>query len=257
MSAQQSIASSAASALPTLDVLILGMAFVSAEYESMSVARLDTTISALRDRARLLQLQLEQPQMKIITCNNNQSAKECEPQRHLKGGFDQRLAKELQESFSSIIFFHHIYLDYFRFPGAYMNEAYGPFVRSMLPKLIELGLMSFEQGTQLIMPNLPTLLQQLQQKQYVRLIPSTATSLDASMKTTTQQCFLHFTSLTAADYPLYAATDRVETQPDTLGGFKNNEQITQLHSVSPFVSIRITESKSESDKSYLEATRAC
>lgn len=245
-------ASAAASSLPSIDVLILGMAFVSAEFEAMSVARPGTTVSAVRDRARLLELQRKNPHMKIITLNDNQTAEQCAPAQHVHAKFDQRSAKELKGLFSSS--FRYIYCDYFRFPGEYMRGAYGSFMRSMLPKLIELGLMSFD--TELIMPNLSGLLKELQ---HVRLMSSTtSTSLDASAASsskattmTTQPCFLHYTSLAAADYPLYAATDRIA--PDTLGGFTNLQEIVQLDQLSPFMTIRLTDNERESEKSYLKA----
>lgn len=55
----------------------------------------------------------------------------------------------------------------------------------------------------------------------------------------TVACFLRFDSLAAADYPLYAVTDRISD--DSLGGYSNSQEIAQLVKDNPFMRVRLDE----------------
>ena len=198
-----------------LQVLVLGMAFVTEDYAAIAqrAAAVGTTSAPARDRARLLQLLQTHPQMHLTTLNMAQTEDDCMPGQHVEASFDQRVAKQLVAKFGSSFVFDRIFLDYFRFPSDYMLTAYGPFLRSMLPKLIELGL--FGDRTEMVMPNLPGLVQPLVGIKFKR--PTAAA--DATEENNTGVCFLRFDLLAAADYPLYAATDTISE--DALGGYSS------------------------------------
>jgi len=240
--------SSAAAAAPfALEVLVLGMAFVTAEYAAIAerTAAVGTTSAPARDRARLLQLQASCPQMHLITLNMAQKEEDCMPGQHVEASFDQRVVKQLLDKFGTRFVLHRIFLDYFRFPSDYMLTAYGPF---MLPKLIELGL--FTDGTEMVVPNLPALLQLLVGKKFQRQVAAD----DGSMAL--KACFLRFDPLAATDYPLYAATDSIST--DNLGGYSNSQQIAHLDKDNAFVRVRITEEENESaQQQALSAAAVC
>ena len=247
-------APAAPAAAPALcDVLVLGMAYVSAAFEDACVVRSETTASPLRDRARLQKLQAENPHFRFITQNDNQTSEQCKGQRHLKGKFDQRSAKELRDTFQSSnpsgpLVFSHIMADYFRFPGEYMRTAYVPFMRSMLPKLVELGLM--DSATQLVLPNLPTLLHALLHVKLRRPLHNGADSPEPWGVRGHEPCFLHFAPLPAEDYLLYAVTSRIA--PATLGGFQNSQEISQLSKRCPFVTLTLSDNAKEARRSFFD-----
>ncbi len=231
----------AAPAAKPQETLVLGMAFVREDYGDS--ARAETTIAVLRDRARLLQLEEGRA---IISLNHTHTAEQCTPKRHLYARFDRRAVGELVEKFGKggALALDAIYGDYFRFPGAYMRDAYSEFLRSMLPTLIDRGVMA--PHTLLILPNLEGLFKALERATFRR--PS-----DAMPAVHSQPCWLRFDPLTAAEYPLYAVTQRVDQQ--MLGGFSNEREIEQLHPVHPFVSLQVTDCQMQSQQSFALAFR--
>ena len=236
--------SAPAAASSTQNVLLLGMAFVTAEYAAAAqrTADVGTTSAPARDRARLLQLQAAHSQMHLITLNQDIDANHCMAKQHVRGAFGQRVAKELRDTFGDSFVFHRIFLDYFRFPSEYMRGAYSSFLKEMLPKLVGLGL--FGVDSQLVVPNLPELLDSsLRGIKFER--PASLMEGQAAASTTkkpTTPCYLRFDPLAAADYPLYAATDLISA--DTLGGYSNSQEIAQLDKDSPFIRVRLTDVKS-------------
>jgi hypothetical protein len=216
-------------------VLVLGMAFVTAAYAAgaKAGARSETSSAPARDRARLIQLMLDHPEMRLVTLNNNQTAADCAPQRHLAAYFDRKAVPELKKMVAGAPF-KFIFADYFRFPVDYMRSAYGPFTRSLLPALIENGLM--DEHTALIMPNLPGLFAGMAGHAYERPTPEAP------------PCYLCFEPLQPNDYALYVATNHLAA--DLLDGYTNEGQLRSLLSCSPFVSITLTLSSKESQVSF-------
>jgi hypothetical protein len=215
------------------DTLVLGMAFISASYAAEGAAseKQGTTNAGVRDRARLLELQRLSGET-IISMNNVHLAKQCEQQRHLYARFDRRAVSELIDNFGKDgrLVLDAIYADYFRFPTAYMRDAYSEFLRSMLPALIASGVIGV--GTQLIMPNLAGLLDAM------RAGPKRMFQRPAGLPS----CRLSFVLIAADDYPLYVATTSAEVAfPDAFGAFSNAREIDQLDAVLPFVRIFIDE----------------
>jgi hypothetical protein len=226
-------AASPAAADPTAamppDTLVLGMAFVCNNFAEQSDAKSQTTIAALRDRARLLELE-KAGNFRIVSLNKDQTANQCNPQRHLFAHFDRRAVGELIKTFGTKgqLSMDAIYADYFRFPGAYLRDAYEPFLRSMLPELIARGVMDLH--TQLIIPNFAGLLDGIRVQVFKRAggLPD---------------CRLSLEPIVANDYPLFAATTAAEgASPDAFGGFTNAHEIERLHAAHPFVRICIEES---------------
>jgi hypothetical protein len=239
MSSLTSASTASAAAAPTAadtgamppNTLVLGMAFVRKSFAKPSDAKSKTTIAALRDRARLLELE-KAGNFIIVSLNKDQIADQCNPQRHLYAHFDRRAVGELIKTFGTKgqLALDAIYADYFRFPGAYLREAYEPFLRSMLPELIARGVMDLH--TQLIIPNLAGLLDGIRVQVFKRPegLPD---------------CSLSLEPIVANDYPLFVATTAAEgASPDAFGGFINAREIEQLDAAHPFVRIRIDEQTS-------------
>jgi hypothetical protein len=213
------------------DTLVLGMAFISASYavEGAASEKQGTTNAGVRDRARLLELE-QLSGHKIVSMNDVHSVEQCEPGQHLQARFDRRAVGELIGEFGQDgwLALDAIYADYFRFPTAYMRDAYSDFLRSMLPALISSGVMGV--GTQLIMPNLAGLLDAMR-ADTKRLFQRPAGL---------PNCRLAFELIAADENALYVATTAAEgASPDAFGGFTNAREIEQLDTAHPFVRIRI------------------
>jgi hypothetical protein len=234
------VAADAGVFLPACDTLVLGMAYVNAEYGHQRHAHVATSIAVVRDRARLTAL--EQAGHKIISLNHTHSAEQCLPHRHLHACFDRRAAKELAETFGKgkpgwVL--RHVFCDYFRFPTQYMRGAYGSFLSSMLPALISGGLMTH--ASELVLPNLRGLCAALEGKQFQRPnLPATNSPL--------QPCFLDFLPLLAKQYALFTSTSGVPSEE--LGGYSNSGELKQLHPTHPFVRIRLTDCMPASQRSF-------
>jgi hypothetical protein len=205
--------------IPT--TLVLGMAYFSESHAAVAAAaeRQGTTTAGLRDRARLLQLE-ELTGHRIVSMNDVHTAAQCERGQHLQGRFDRRAVDELEGR----LVLGAIYGDYFRFPGAYMRNSYGEFLRSMLPALIEKGVIGV--CSQLILPNLERLFSDVETKLFK--LPAGG------------QCRLTFEPLVAADNPLFVATEAIHDKT-VLGGYSNQLELTQLDSTHPFMLLRIVE----------------
>ena len=228
-----SAAAAAPACRPPL-TLVLGMAFVKEDYAEPGAARTDTSIAAMRDRARLLQLEKEG--RSIITFNNNNAADQCAPHLHIQARFDQRAVGELIDSFGGAgqLTFDAIYADYFRFPSEYMRVVYGEFLRSMLPALIKRGVMTSR--TELILPNLKGLVGEL---------PPFASPQGPVQ--------LQRTPISAADYPLFVATQKVAAEE--LGAYKNEKQLEQLDPKHPF--LRLTQAPAAQSSAPAAAAQQC
>lgn len=182
--------------------LVLGMAFVNESFVSSSKAQSGTSIAVVRDRARLLEL--KKMGHEIITLNKDNTPEQCAPQPHVHAAFSRLAVNELLQLCQGRGL-RAIYADYIRFPGAY-NEAYRSFLKDMLPAMIDKGLVG--PSTQLIILNKEDLFQ-------------TCPALSAFTRS----------PLDAADYPLYAATDKVDQEQ--LGAYTN--QTASLPATRPFV----------------------
>jgi hypothetical protein len=207
--------------------LALGMAFISESYaaEGAAAAQQGTTVGVVRDRARLLEL--AQMGTSVISLNSANTAEQCSPQRHLHARFDRRAVSELIDNFGKDgrLALDAIYGDYFRFPTAYMRDAFHSFLRSMLPELIQQGVMGID--TQLILPNLrgEDLFAEVRAK-------------TAFKRSERPDCCICFEPITARQNPLFVATECV-TDKTVLGGYSNESELEQLNPVHPFMRIRI------------------
>ena len=110
-----------------------------------------------------------------------------------------------------------VYLDYFRFPGAYI-EIYGGLIRNLLPALIRGGLVA-PNHTRIILPNRKDLINLVNEQQ--------------------KHMYLQH-PITADDYPLCVATNRVaamEEDSQLLGGYTLESEIKHagLDAAFPFV----------------------
>jgi hypothetical protein len=208
--------------------LVLGMAFISESYaaEGAAAAQQGTTVAVVRDRARLLEL--EKMGTSVISFNSENTAVQCSPQRHLHARFDRRAVSELIKTFGTKgqLALDAIYGDYFRFPTAYMRAAFHSFLRSMLPELIQQGVMGID--TQLILPNL----------RGEDLFTEARAKTAFKRSERPNCCGLSFEPITAQQNPLFVATERVADET-VLGGYSNESELEQLHPTHPFMRIRI------------------
>jgi len=100
-------------------------------------------------------------------------------------------------------------MDYFRFPGAYMSQAYSPsFFTQFLPALFRYNLVKSD--CIVIAPNLKTLRERVPDIFYCNPI-----NKDKN--------------------PLYTATETLSAQE--LGGYVNSDQLDQLDQNNPFLEI--------------------
>jgi hypothetical protein len=236
-------------AAATANALVLGMAFISAEQATSAAAneRSGTTNAGKRDRERLLLLM--QAGYRIISMNHSHSAAECEPRQHLSAYFDRRAVAGVIELFGQGAL-DFIYGDYFRFPSAYLHGAYTPFLSSMLPELIRVGVMG--PHTQLILPNPAnsTLFDEIRDKEFVR-------RLLGNPSVTLPSCRLTCEPIPAHKNPLFVVTEQLQLiGHEALGGFTNAGQIEALHSTHPFVRIcmKLEESPAAPDKTQPAGT---
>lgn len=216
-------------------VLVLGMAFVTAAYAESAVAHAaaGTTDSHARDRARLLLLRDALAPLHVVSCSDLEQ--HVEPAHHVAARYGTRASTSIRDFLAQHALsprLDRIYLDYFRFPSAYMLVAYTDFLVHMLPRLLEVGALSLD--SHLVVPNLPALL---------RHTPIRARLLDAGhppLPMHGQPLPVHLTIalLPAADYPLYALTDQIHAT--LLGGYTNPSQIAQLQADHPFARIGFT-----------------
>jgi hypothetical protein len=199
---------SAVSASPGLS-LVLGMAFINAETARNVKSRSNTSVAPLRDRKRLLQLQAMGHD--IITANDSVSSEQCAPQPHLQCSYSHRSVADLKAlcASDSKLPLRAIYLDYFRFPGAYLTQAFSPFLQDMLPRLIKEDFIG--PRTELIMLNAAELIQCVSET-------------------------FEGTPIAAAAYPLYLATER--TAAEDLGAYTSSQEIAS-YGHQPFVSFRL------------------
>jgi hypothetical protein len=191
-------------------VLVFGMAFVTSSFSfsaSYSVKK-NTSNPYVRDRARLLSL--ASLGYNIITCNENIEEKSCEEGHHFQASFSRRAGRRYAEQFPIVL--NYIFLDYFRFPGVYMRQAYRHLLTGMLIEMRKYGVINGE--TLIYVPSLPGLLNEIDNHQAVESI----------------------IGITADNYPLYVATDRVEQQE--LGNYTNLQEIEQLDKNNPFVILK-------------------
>lgn len=203
---------------PSRRVLVLGMAFVNQEHadDAESKAKVETDSSIVRDRARLLAL--ADLGFDVLTMNMAQSEAECEPGRHCEASYGRRavtkLTKSVFNSSKQPLVLHSMMLDYFRFPGVYMRQAYASVFSEMIPALVECKALTAE--TVVYIPNLKD------------LVPAPLKSL---------KYLLEWRPIPATEYPLFNATDLVADK-SKLGNYTNVESIKQLDAKFPFVAAR-------------------
>jgi hypothetical protein len=201
--------------------LVLGMAFVNQQHaaDAESKVKVDTDSSKVRDRARLLAL--TEMDFDVLTMNMAQSEAECEPGRHCEASYGRRAAIKLTRMFGADgrppLLLHSLMLDYFRFPGVYMRDAYASVFSEMIPALVERKVIAPE--TVVYIPNLKDLL------------PTPHSSL---------KYLLEWRPIAATEYPLFAATDKADGSK--LGNYTNSESIKQLDAKFPFVAARFGQS---------------
>ena len=190
--------------------LVLGMAFVltavAAEAEAKS--KRGTTAAPARDRKRLLLL--EKMGHDVISCNVGQSENEAEPGKHVSCSFGRRgaisVAASLPVDCKRCDF---VFLDYYRFPTAYMHGTYTAVLREMLPKLKQLGVI--DEKTAIVVPHLPSLLDH---------VPPVRNKK----------------GITANDYDLYKATDlAIMEAPHLFNTDRNSAELRSLDRHYPFL----------------------
>ena len=245
--------------------LVLGMANVSDSYCINSRVFPNTTSGPIRDRLRLKELE-KTHHLDIITFNNHQSKQDCGEHKHYQGSFGSRCVSSLREEFSrcnALFHFDRIYLEYFRFPTAYL-EAYTQ-VPSMLAAMVCDGM--FDSTTHAIMPNYAGLRDQMLEK-FQR---SSKNQLKLS-RVESMNVYFKYKEITDNKYPLWQATDNIyattvgavnstSASPryqssdvsSSLGGFSHKHEMVQLQfGRTPFICISLTTSHEESQQSFAE-----
>ena len=201
-------------------VLVLGMAFVTASFSSHASLHTSkqTSNPYQRDRSRLMCLQAAG--YDVLTMSADREEAVCEVGRHCQARFTRRGTLDLCRRFaSSWAPLSAVCMDYFRFPGEYMRQAYAGVFREVLPCLYAQGMI--DQYTTVYAPYLDNTF-------LLGLHPLLAThSISAVIP------------VSAEHNPLYTATSHTAQQQ--LGDFTNASQIQQLLPHSPFVAIRWTE----------------
>ena len=192
------------------------MAFCSSTYlhelKESGVSR-RTQQAAIRDRARLVALQKNHPEMRITTMNFDQRVVDCEPHSHISCRFSDRLAMkpyktaEANNNNNIATPFDLIILDYFGF-RYFMRPAYESFFKSMVPTLVREGYITHGK-TRIVMPTLA--------------------ELQSSSEGTLRRHRITFTSqydTVPSDHPLVCATQDVPE--DILAGFTNATELAHF-----------------------------
>jgi hypothetical protein len=206
-----------------LRTLCCGMAFITAKESKQceSSQAQSTTSAPVRDRMRLHKLEAMkengEQKFSVCSCNWGQQESQCEAGKHIQVKFGARGAATLQlmleeKGWNSL---DCVLLDYFRFPGAYMRDNYGPFLGEMIPSMLRLG--SVTTSTWLYLPNLPNLLD--------------------SFYTRYADC-LNWLPITAEQHPLYVATTQLEQTHSHLLSYSNSGETKQLNAKHPFIAVR-------------------
>lgn len=217
--------------------LVLGMAFVRDSFPTASAS--GTTVAVLRDRTRLCAL--EAAGYSVVSANDTHTAEQCLPHSHCHVTFTRRAVSSVRATLSQLAGepgrpqqLAAIYGDYFRFPSAYMEKAYAPFLRDMLPELISQGLMGSH--TQLILPNLADL-----QPLFIA-----AAGVRYPRPDGLPHCGLTVRAIPAEDYPLWVITEALPAnQLHVFGGYTHAQQTQQLHPTHPFVLIALATAAEE------------
>lgn len=194
--------------------LVLGMFYATPEYLEYQRQHQGSTLAApIRDvrRVHALEKALDRP---VFTMNDDNPETPGEATKfhiQLTWGTDrsmrmrkEELRKRLGPHGASIIF-----LDYFRFPSAYMVKAYTDgFFNKFLPALVREGLLI--SGGKIVAPNLPRIIEKVDRRLWKL----------AYMRDPTANL-------------LYRATDTLTSQE--LGGYSNAREIEQLDREYPFI----------------------
>jgi hypothetical protein len=204
-------------------ILVLGMAFVSPSYVKASLAQSNqATCAPARDALRLEQWEAHFPNTRIISMNMAQTSQECLPHTHIQGSYGRRSVKGIQNVIGSAKF-DAVYLDYFRFPGPYLMQAYGE-IKDMLVAMQRRDM--FAVGACVFLPNHVDLLNTFQ------TIPHEVEVIDASQ------------------HELYVATELVQSLSNqfqivsqAFGSYVNSEQLLNQHTTqNNFVRMRLHQS---------------
>ena len=229
---QAPAAAASAAALP--NTLVLGMAFITDEYSKLCEAneRSGTTSSNVRDRRRLLKLeQLEGHTHKVISLNKDTEEKHCQPNSHVQVSIGRRAVQSLQEKLQSKAL-SFVFGDYFRCPSEYLVQLFSPFLKEMIPEMIEKGIVN--EDTDVILP-------------WPQNGELNAALASLHKKCSQKEWLLKGDLIPSEQYPLYQATDGLDEV--ALGGYKNSTELVSLVASSPFLRLRWTKSKQESEKS--------
>jgi hypothetical protein len=239
-------------------ILVLGMACVNDAYIEKSFVPTGTTSSPLRDRLRIDAL-ARHLQCEIITFNDNQTQQDCDPHMHYNGVFSHRgikgLFNAMQQKYSHVTF-HNIYLDYFRFPGAYMLSAYKN-IASMLIEMVFCEMLVL--GSHIIIPRFDGLDECLM------------TIADHSIfsRHDYRPYYLEYQRIESHNYPLYVVTEKlwqetpgailsIDQNPQVCAQqslltqqsqFIHSDQVMSLHDI-PFLKLTVVESKQRSSQSW-------
>lgn len=260
-------------------VLCLGMCYTSAQLVAKLTVSEGTTNAPIRDRERILQLEA-QFGCRVWSMNDGQKDGEGESGRHCNGTFGRRALSSMRSHFKETTF-THVFLDYIRFPGAYMFKAYGPFLKELLPAMVDCGMIRL--GARVVVPNetmlgpfLDAIVTRIMETRFVSeqiqngrildaRIDTSAASSSSSMTAypvTIQGDSLRFerTYISADDYPLYIVTSTTSCKSLTqsMGGISNKHEIKQLGTKDddePFVLLTLVRYETSGKKRYQHDTK--
>jgi hypothetical protein len=192
------------------------MVNVSPEYVELARIGHDVTSAPVRDHMRLKELKKRHPDWRIVSFNDTHSEKECHPNLHYQGSWSRRCAKgvlDLLPPAHRARGYQYIFVDYFRFPGAY-SEAYVLFFTGALPSLIQQGAVT--DSTAIIAPN-------------SECIRASVTRSGAISGLGAQRWYLSYHPISAAENELFTVTDSPSVQQSqSLGQYDNNKQVVHL-----------------------------
>ena len=224
-------------------VLCVGMCYTASKHVALLKTARDTTCAPIRDRERIVELEKTYGCI-VFTVNDGQTVDEAEEGRHCQVTFSNRAVKEMIRCFECRLF-THVFLDYIRFPGAYMLKAYGPFSTATLPGLIHNG--ALRPGGMIVVPNADCLQSCL--RELIKMVfsipvnvPNSSMLIGKKMST----CVLIQENLPAAWYPLYHCTSSQSNQGllESMGGISNEAEVRNLGTKkndSPFFALHLVE----------------
>lgn len=176
----------------------------------------------------------------VVSVSDSLNTEDAEPGHHMHICISQKSAKEIYSTLHSwyperSFLIERIYVDYFRFPSAYLRNLLEPLFQYCLPGLVELKL--FRSGSLCVVPNLPV------------LMPLPLSSHFISMP------------LSIADHALFQATAAAmkETDDDerVFGALSNDTEVAHLQNKAPFIAFSAClpkEDQTEGDRKQNQTT---